>query len=119
MGGDWLQIVELMRALDITEAEARQLIEDDKRIDKGEKLFELSKSENEVARKMKNCARTVDAYGKTRTREKKADNDKREIMRLLLDRFDEYAPEILKEEREFLFTYNGRKFKITLSAPRN
>ena len=113
------QIQTLMENLGITESEALEVLDCDKRIDKGEKLFELSKSENEVARKMKNCARTVDAYGKTRTREKKADNDKREIMRLLLDRFDEYAPEILNEEREFLFTYNGRKFKITLSAPRN
>ena len=42
-----------MKTLDLTQEEAVQLIEDDKRIDKGEKLFELSKSENEVARKMK------------------------------------------------------------------
>lgn len=109
----------LMRALDITEEEALQVIEDDKRIDRGEKLFELSKSENEVARKMKNCARAVDAYGKARTRERKVDNDKAELMHKLLNCFDEYAPQILNPEREFLFTYNKRKFKITLSAPRS
>ena len=112
-------IIHLMKTLDLTQEEAVQLIEDDKRIDKGEKLFELSKSEKEVARKMKNCVRAVDAYGKARIRERKADNDKAEIMTKLLDCFDEYAPQVLNPEREFLFTYNGRKFKIVLSAPRS
>ena len=31
-----------MKLLDITEEEAKQMLEDDKRIDKGEKLFSLT-----------------------------------------------------------------------------
>ena len=52
-------------------------------------------------------------------RSKKADSDKTEIMRKLLDCFDEYEPQVINAEREFTFTYNERKFKIVLSAPRS
>ena len=121
-----------MKTLDLTQEEAVQLMEDDKRIDKGEKLFELSKSENEVARKMKNCARAVDAYGKARTRERKVDDDKQMIINYLQSTLKNWFQsnsqctynactnfEIVNPEREFLFTYNGKKYKIVLSAPRS
>ena len=39
------EVEKLMKSLDITEQEALQLIEDDKRIDNGEKLFELTKEQ--------------------------------------------------------------------------
>ena len=40
-----------MRILGITEEEAIQLIEDDRRIDKGEKLFELTPEQKQAAKK--------------------------------------------------------------------
>ena len=36
------QVKNLMKALDITEQEALELIKDDEKIEKGEKLFELT-----------------------------------------------------------------------------
>ena len=40
-----------MKVLDIPEAEAIQLVMDDKAVDKGEKLFELSAEQKKVAKK--------------------------------------------------------------------
>ena len=110
------QLEALMR-LGLTAQEAKQVLEDDKRIDRGEKLFELTEEQKQAERKAKNVdVKTVYNFQK---RERKADNDKREILGLLLDRLDEYNPQIVNPEREFLFTYNGKKYKVVLSAPRS
>ena len=61
------------------------MIEDDKRIDKGEKLFELSAEQKKVVKKMKNSTRAVDAYGKTRTRERKENPNKRMVIEILAE----------------------------------
>lgn len=79
------EVENLMKLLDITEEEALEMIEDDKRIDKGEKLFELSAEQKKVAKKMKNSTRAVDAYGKTRTRERKENPTKRMVIELLVE----------------------------------
>ena len=50
------QVKKMMKALDITEAEALQLIEDDKRIDKGEKLFELTKEQQKASKDARNTS---------------------------------------------------------------
>ena len=113
--------IEAMRKLGWTEEEIADVLETDKRIDKGEKLFQLSKEQEKASKDARKAgSRTVykldNENGK---RSKKADNDKGEIMRKLLDCFGEYNPQVLNAEREFTFTYNERKFKITLSAPRS
>ena len=79
------EVENLMKLLDISEEEALEMIEDDKRIDKGEKLFELSAEQKKVAKKMKNSTRAVDAYGKTRTRERKENPTKRMVIELLVE----------------------------------
>ena len=110
-----------MKSLDITQEQAEDIIECDKRIDKGEKLFELSQEERQVERAMKQT-RSVDAYGKTRTREKKEDTDKKAIVSVVADAlqgaFEVAELEVGNAERELTFKVNGRKFKIVLSAPR-
>ena len=114
--------VEALRKLGLTDAEIQQVLEDDKRIDKGEKLFELSAEQEKASKKARQADRKPTVYKLDNTggkRSKKVDNDKSEIMRKLLDCFDEYEPQVINAEREFTFTYNERKFKITLSAPRS
>ena len=114
--------IEAMRKLGMTEDEIKQVLADDKRIDKGEKLFELSAEQEKASKQARQADRKPTVYkldnadGK---RSKKADNDKTEIMRKLLDCFDEYDPPVINAEREFTFIYNERKFKIVLSAPRS
>lgn len=121
------RIKELMCALRISREEAVQLIEDDKRIDKGEKLFELTEEQKAVEKKMRQAPRTANA--KPPKRERKTDNDKRFLIDSLVwalttevenagDNVLAQNVEIVNPEREFLFTYNGKKYKVVLSAPR-
>jgi len=105
----------LMKNLDCDEETAKDVIECDKRIDKGEKLFELPEELQKGAKKARmsgNC--------KGYTREKKADPDKGKLINDLLDGIG-YAEnvEIVNPEREFTFTFRGKKYKIVLSCPRS
>ena len=121
-GGESPQILYLMQTLGITQEEAEDIIECDQKIDKGEKLFELSQEGKKAEREMKQT-RSVDAYGTTRTREKKEDSQKQEIIRILADALegalDLTEMKVENKEREFAFRTGGRKFKIVLSCPRS
>ena len=116
-----MEIQKLMATLGLTEEEAKQLLEDDKKIDKGEKLFELPPDLEAGAKKARQADRkTVDAYGKKSVRERKADNDKSRLIEIIAESLAqvEIIPTVTNAEREMEFIYNDRKFKLTLSAPR-
>jgi hypothetical protein len=106
-----------MQILKISEEEARQMLEDDKAIDKGEKLFELSEEQKKNAKKARQADRSPTVYTFTK-RERKADEDKRFLIKELTKAVSEWNPEVTNQEREIEFIFNNRKFKITLSAPR-
>ena len=115
-------IIKHMTLLKCTREEAEDMVECDERIDRGEKLFELTPEQEKASKKARQADRKPTVYKLDNTggkRSRKADTDKQEIMRKLLDCFDEYAPQVINAEREFTFTYNGKKFKIVLSAPRS
>ena len=107
-------------SLGLSEEEVADVIESDKRIDKGEKLFELPKELEKGAKKARNAG-NCNGYTKPTNREKKVDNDKRfliETLELALSPFAENV-EIANPEREMTFTHNGKKYKIVLSCPRS
>ena len=117
------QIKLFMWNLGISREEAEALAESDRRIDKGEKLFDLSPEQQKASKKARQAPRKVDAYGKTTTRERKADTDKHDLIQLiakaLYDNPDFVSQfEVTNPEREIILTANNRKFKIVLSAPR-
>ena len=125
MGGNAPQI-QAMRKIGLTDAEILSILATDKRIDKGEKLFELDADLEKGAKKARRADRTDTP--KKRTRE--TDNDKRFLIDALVwavttdienagDNVLATDVEITNEEREFLFTYNGRRFKVVLSCPRS
>ena len=107
-----------LKNLGLTDEEVIKVIEDDEKIDKGEKLFELAETEKGNSRK----ARQVARIPKPQTnREKKEDADKKfliETFELALDGFAEKV-NIANPEREITFFYKDRKFKIVLSCPRS
>lgn len=107
----------------LTEAEAKEVCEADDRIDKGEKLFELSAEGKEAEKKYKNCGtRTVKSpYGQTLQKEKKTDEDKRLIIDVITEALEQNCGKVSIEnpERELTFIYNDRKFKVALSCPRS
>ena len=112
--------VEAMRKLGMSEEEIADVLESDKRIDRGEKLFELDPELEKGAKKARQADRKPTAYN-FQKRERKADNDKAELVNALftaiLPMCESY--EVQNAEREFTFTYHGRKFKVVLSAPRS
>jgi hypothetical protein len=126
-------IVSHMLNLGITRAEAEQLIEDDKRIDRGEKLFELTPEQKKAEKEARLGLGENSNKGKPKPKEKKEDVEKMEIIKLInstlarawentdgetLNKFCEI--EVTNEAREIVFKSNitDRKFKIVLSAPR-
>jgi hypothetical protein len=117
------QIQICMRNLGISREEAEEMLRADEEIDKGAKLFELSPEQKKASKTARQAPRKVDAYGKITTRERKADTDKSHLMKIL-ETAIKYNPqtadfEMTNPEKEIIFTYNGRKFKIVLSAPRS
>ena len=75
----------LMETLELTKDEALQLMAGDQAIDKGEKLpFETFTAEQEkIAKDMRRVRRAVDAYGKKRVVERKADVTKESLIKIL------------------------------------
>lgn len=113
-------IAKHMASLGISREEAIQLIEDDKAIDKGEKLFELDSELEKGAKKARQAERKVNTTQVKR--EKKAKPEKVEICSAIMDGLkslgvDEFT--VNNPEREFVFTHNGTKYKVTLACPRS
>ena len=108
-----------LKKLGLTDEEIQKVLNDDKRIDKGEKLFELDADQQKASKKARQAqAPTVYQF---KPREKKVDNDKRKIISAvsvaLLGLTDNV--EITNTEREMIFTMNEKKYKIVLSCPRS
>lgn len=121
MGKDEQQIKVLMDKLQISEEEARQVIADDKAIDKGEKLFSLTEEQEKASKKARGTGTKAPTIYKFDKKEKKTNSEKLELMKA----FEEIAEtvgavnlEILNPEREFTFSFNDKKYKIVLSMPR-
>lgn len=112
--------IEAMRKMGMSEEEIADVLESDKRIDKGEKLFELDPELEKSAKKARQADRKLTAYN-FQKRERKADNDKREIIQCINDALCCLVDnvEVINPEREILFIYNEKKYKVVLSAPRS
>lgn len=118
-----MDLKELARVLNITEDEAREVQQTDKRIDRGEKLFELPPELEAGAKKARRADRKKVENVK---REKKVDNDKRDLIQYLESSLEDAHHRdmdldditIINPEREMEFTYNGIKYRLTLMRPR-
>lgn len=118
---DEKKIAQFMKSLGLTREEAIALIEEDKRIDKmtiAEINAEYTAEEKQVIKEMTTAGRKVaDTPVK---RERKADDDKGSLMAILQNALADSTENLIvtNAEREMTFDFNGRKFKLTLSAPR-
>lgn len=107
-----------LRKCGIPESEWADIEATDKRIDRNEKLFDLDPELEAGAKKARQADRKP---AERKPREKKQDKDKEDLINTMfssiLSMCDTY--EVINAEREFLFTYNGKKYKVVLSCPRN
>ena len=117
--------VQAMRKCGMTEDEILDVLTADREIDRGAKLFELDAELQAGAKK----ARRADRTDTPKPRERKPNDDRRFLIDALVwamttdieqagDNVLATDVEIVNSEREFLFTYNGTKYKVVLSAPR-
>jgi DNA-binding transcriptional MerR regulator len=114
--------IQAMRELGFSDEEITDVLESDKRIDRGEKLFELTADQKQAEKKMRQADRKPTVYDFSK-RERKANDSKRAIIAALAETARELADsgevDITNIEREMLFVANGVKYKIVLSAPRS
>lgn len=111
--------VEAMRKMGLTEEEITDILKTDKEIDQGANLFPLDPELEVGAKKARRADRTDTP--KPANRERKEDTDKRTLLNALRGSVETLCDnvEIVNPEREFSFTFGGRKFKVTLSCPRS
>ena len=114
------EVEKLMLLLHCTEAEAQDIIETDKRIDRGEKLFELTPEQQKASKEARQVSRGPTVYKFTQ-RERKAKPEKAQICSAMIEGLKGIGIanlEVANEEREFSFTLGETKYKVTLACPR-
>lgn len=114
-----------MKVLDIPEAEAIQLVMDDKAVDKGEKLFELSAEQKKVAKKYAGTGTKKQTVYKFDTAKKKKENPVKQKIIAEIERFLNENSEICAEmvqitnaERQIAFKIGENNYELTLVQKR-
>lgn len=112
--------VNAMKKLGFSDSEIKDVLEADARIDKGEKLFELTEEQKKAEKKARGTKTKAPTVYKLDKRERKADNDKRTLIKILMDAVKAVADVVIETnpEREFEFLYNEKRYKIVMSVPR-
>ena len=119
------EVEKLMKALDITEEEALELIAEDEKVDKmsiKQTTNDLTAEQKAVVKKMKNTTRAVDAFGKKREITRQPDEVKRmfveEIFKMVEGIEGTEEVNIANVEREVDFRYGGKDYFIPFSFRR-
>lgn len=113
------QLENLMK-LGLSEAEAKEVLEADRKIDKGEKMsFDLTKEQEKETRAMRQADRKP-FVPKLDKRERKPNEAKREIIQVLDEALCDLVDDVTvtNPERQIDFIYNDVRYRIILSAPR-
>lgn len=104
-----------MSKLDLSREEAEQMWQDEQE----DNLPDLTAEQKAVAKEMAQADRKKE--NTPRKRERKPDDDKRELIKMLKELLDSTADEVCKvtnPEREIEFNYNNNRYRLTLSKPR-
>ena len=104
-----------MSKLDLSREEAEQMWQDEQE----DNLPDLTAEQKAVAKEMAQADRKKEST--PRKRERKPDDDKRELIKKLNELLDSVADEVCKvtnPEREIEFNYNNNRYRLTLSKPR-
>lgn len=111
------KIQSLMKKLDISEAEAREILAYDEDVDKGKKTeFDLTPEQEKSTRKYRQAERKQTAYNFTK-RERKPDLEKKQIIEEIADFLSEkdgFDVSIIKKEREISLIVGSNDYSITL-----
>lgn len=118
------KIYNLIRKLGLSYQEAEAVVLDDKAIDKGEKLFELTEEQKKVAKKMTNFDTKNIKNDQKRTVNRAKNATKGAIIAEIAQFLSENSQfsienlEIINEERQFSFKIGENAYEITLTQKR-
>lgn len=116
------QIQKLMKTLDISEAEAKEILAYDDDVDKGKKTeFDLTPQQEKETRKYRQAERKPTVYNFKTKRERKPDFEKQQIITEIADFLsekDDYDVSIIKKEREISLIIGSNDYSITLTKHR-
>ena len=104
----------------MSEAEAKEVLEADRKIEKGEKMsFDLTKEQEKATRSMRQADRKP-FVPDLKPRQRKPNEAKREIIQVLDEALTDLVDDVTvtNVERQIDFVYNDVKYRIVLSAPR-
>ena len=121
--------IQAMRKLGFSDEEIKSVMAYDAKIDAGLDPLPLTAEQEKASREARSIGQKT-VYNFTQ-RERKADNDKRQIVNYVKDSLLRWFTsdsqstynacqklEVTNPEREMEFIYNGKKYRLTLSAPR-
>lgn len=120
------QIQKMMKNLGLTEQEARELLADDAKVDKGEKMaFDLTPEQEKNAKKARSTGTKKPTAYKFENRKRKENPEKRDIMTWILDLFKGLTTdglvadaELVNPERQVDFHIGSNHYSLTLTCHR-
>lgn len=122
MAYDEKKISKLMKNLECSREDAIAVIEDDTKIDKGEKLYELTPEQKKASKSARQGDRKPTVYKFDTSKRKRPENvGKKNLIDTIKASLEEIGAnglEVTNPERELNFLVDGVKYKIVLSCPR-
>lgn len=117
------EIVNLMQSLDISRADAIEILLSDAEIDKGAKLFELTPEQKAVEKKMRKTVKAVAPNGKKIQRELKIDDNREKLLKSIIELFNEkFSIENIERPprttNKIRFDFMGDTFNVTIAKER-
>ena len=115
------QIQKMMKNLGLTEQEARELLADDAKVDKGQKMaFDLTPEQEKNAKKARATGTKKPTAYKFENRKRKENPEKRDILKALFELAEDCwdGAELVNPERQVDFRLNGNHYSITLTCHR-
>lgn len=115
------EIARYMKKLGLSREEAEQLWLDDNSNVETEEQKELGAKAKKNGTDKVTARKVTDPAGKTRTREKKVDADKRLLMQDLFEMFASGRQNavLINPERQIDFEHNGKRYSVTLTQHRD
>lgn len=115
------RIKNLMKTLGLTEQEARELLADDAKVDKGQKMdFDLTPEQEKEAKKARGTGTKKPANYKFENRKRKENPEKRDILKAVFELAEDCwdNAELVNPERQVDFHLNGNHYSLTLTCHR-
>ena len=126
------QLEQMMKNLGLSEQEARELLADDAKVDKGQKMeFDLTPEQEKNAKKARNVGSKKPTNYKFETRKRKENPEKRSLISAVAHAMEGFhhgeeddpashveLVEITNPERQIDFHLNGNHYSLTLICHR-